>query len=74
MKAIHFQEATHVFAKNQPQYFQLPAYKKNGIVTSCYELTLWEAIKVLCGAKIWVSVMTFDKPLQPQKLSIDPPF
>jgi len=75
MKAIHFPEETCIYAENQPQYLPLPVHKTDsGVVTACYELTLWEAIKVLCGAKIWVSVLTFNKPLQPQRLTVEDPF
>jgi hypothetical protein len=74
MRAIDFKESTHIYAANQPEYLPLPAYTKNGIVTSCYELTWKERLKVLVGAKIWVSLRTFNKPLQPQRLSIEKPF
>ena len=73
MKAIDFPQSNVVYAKNQPEYLQLPVYRTidtDGIVTSCYEVTLWEAIKLLCGAKIWLSVMTMNKPLQPQCLEV----
>jgi hypothetical protein len=75
MKAIQFPEATHVFAKNQAEYLQLPAHKTpDGIVTSCYELTLKERFAILFGAKVWLSIMTFNKPLQPQRLTLERPF
>lgn len=71
MKAIEFPEANAVFAKKQPQYLDLPSYKSpDGIVTTCYELTWKERLQVLFGAKIWLSLMTFNKPLQPQRLYV----
>ncbi len=71
MKAIEFPEANSIYAKNQPEYLGLPAHKTpDGIVTSCYELTWKERLQVLFGAKIWLSLMTFNKPLQPQKLYV----
>jgi len=74
MKAIDFEGSTHIHAVNQPEYLPLPTHKKGGIVTSCYELSFKERLKILFGAKIWVSLMTFDKPLQPQRISIEKPF
>jgi len=74
MKAIHFKEENCVYAENQPQYLPIPAHKTpEGVVITCYNLTFWESVRVLCGAKIWVTCLTFNKPLQPQKLSINNP-
>lgn len=71
MKAIDFEGTNAVYAKGQDQYLELPSYRTStGIVTSCYKPTLWEAIHLLFGAKIWVSIMTFNKPLQPQQLLV----
>lgn len=71
MKAIEFPEANAIFAKNQNAYLQLPAYKApDGTVTSCYELTWKERLQVLFGAKVFLSLMTFNKPLQPQRLYV----
>lgn len=74
MKAIDFEGSTHLYAANQPEYLGLPAHKKNGIVTSCYQPTFKERLRILFGANIWVSVMIFDKPLQPQRVALDKPF
>jgi len=75
MKPIDFPEKNCVYAENQPEYLPLPVHKtEDGIVTSCWKLSFDERIKVLFGGKIWWSVMTFNKPLQPQKPSINKPF
>ena len=71
MKAVHFPEENITYAKNQPEYLPLPTYKDdNGLVTSCYKVTLWEAIKLVFGARVWVTIKTFNNPLQPQRLHI----
>lgn len=71
MKAMQFPEANSVYAKDQPEYIPLPTYKtEDGIVTSCYALTWKERLQVLFGAKIWLSLMTFNLPLQPQRLYV----
>jgi hypothetical protein len=76
MKAIEFPEVTCVFAKDQPEYLPLPVHldKENcGMVTSCYELTLKERLKILFGANVWLQIMTFNKPLQPQLITVEKP-
>jgi len=75
MKPIDFPEKTCVYAENQPEYIPLPVHKtEDGIVTSCWKLSLKERIRVLFSGKIWCGIMTFNKPLQPQKLSIEKQF
>ena len=71
MIIIDFPESNVVYGKDQPQYLPLPSHRTaDGYVTSCWEPTLWEAIKMVFGAKIWVTIMTCNKPLQPQHLEI----
>ena len=72
MKAINFKECNVNFAGNQKEYKNLPAFydSKNGIVISCYKLTFKDLMKVIFTRKIWLGVMTFNKPLQPQLMSI----
>ena len=75
MKAIPFAEQNCVYAKDQPEYLPLPVHKTiDGDVISCYKLTYWERIKVLFGFKIWITVKTFNNPLQPQRLTVYRPF
>jgi len=72
MKPIKFKHQNTVYAKNQPQYLPLPSHKtEDGIVTSCWSLTLWERFRVCFGSKIYLSQMTFNQPLQPQKPSLN---
>ena len=74
MRAIDFPESNTVFAKNQPEYLQLPAHRDNqGVVTSCYELTWKERFAILFGGKVWLQLLTFNKPLQPQRLTVEKP-
>jgi len=73
MKVIKFKECNVNFAENQEEYKTLPAFhdSKNGIVVSCYKLSLKDLIKVAFTRKIWLGIMTFNKPLQPQLMSVD---
>ena len=66
MKAIEFKEQNVVFAKDQPQYKQLPAFKDDeGTVVFCMKMTFLERLRALFTGEIWCSLMTFNKPLTP---------
>ena len=72
MKPIEFPEQTVVYAKDQPQYLPLPAMvdnNNNGMVISCWKPSFRDRLRVLFGAKLWVSLMMFGKPLTPSKFS-----
>lgn len=74
MDPTKFKQSNVVFAEDQPEYLPLPAYKdNNGLVISCWSFTLRERIKVLFTGRIWWSVLTFNRPLQPQMPSVDLP-
>ncbi len=74
MKYIKFKECNTIFAKDQSQYLQLPAHKSdNGCVTICIEITIWEYFKLLFTRRLWLSLLTFNKPLQPLKITIKKP-
>jgi hypothetical protein len=63
-----------VYAKNQPPYIPLPAYKEeDGTVTTRWRLTFKERVQVLLGGHIWVTLLTFNKPLQPITLTAECP-
>ena len=58
-----------VYAKDQPQYLPLPAYRSaGGLVITRWRLSLFERIRVLMSGSVWLSILTFGHPLQPVKL------
>lgn len=68
MKPIEFPEQNVVFAKDQPQYQPLPAFKDSGPegeVISCWKLTFKERVRILFTGKLWVSLLSFHNPLTP---------
>lgn len=77
MKPISFPEQNAVFAKNQPQYLPLPSYKfpksDEGRIAFVWKMDWRERLKVLFTGKIWHEVLTFNHPLQPQKVSVVKP-
>lgn len=77
MEPIRFAEQTVTIAEDQPQYLPFPAYRfKNdsqGRIVACWSLTWRERFAALFRGVIWQQVLTFNMPLQPQKLSTEKP-
>lgn len=74
MKPLQFKQATHVLAKDQPEYLPLPVYCDEQETISCWTLTLWERLTLLVSGKIWLRQLTFDRRLQPQLPQVTNPF
>lgn len=74
MKPIDFEESNITYAKDQPEYLPLPAHRtEDGTVTSCWKMGFREKIKVLFTGRIYLKLLTFNSPLQPQYLTVDNP-
>jgi len=79
MDPIEFPEHNTVFAKNQPQYIPVPAYRfdpradASERVIFCWQLSPEELKEVNRHGVIWHAVATFGQPLQPQQLGVLPP-
>lgn len=74
MKPIEFDEVNVTFAKDQEEYNELPAYRsKDGEVVTCFQLTPEEIAKVSETGLLWLSVLTFNRPLQPLLLTTEKP-
>lgn len=74
MKPITFDGANAVYGKDQPEYQPLPAEKRPGHfgeIVTCWGLSPEELERVKETGKIWLSVLTFNQPLQPVLLSVD---
>ncbi len=80
MKPIDFNGRNIMIAESQSQYLSLPARVEHDfdlnspLIMSCWKLNLFERIRCLFSGKIWVSVLTFSKPLQPMMLDTEIPF
>jgi hypothetical protein len=73
MKPISFPQANTTYATDQPEYLPLPAHRSAdlvGQVTSCWALTWRERLSVLLRGRVFLSVWTFNQPLQPQRMSV----
>jgi hypothetical protein len=77
MEPVEFREAMTIIAKNQPEYMALPAYEYEddpcGRTVFCWKLTWKERFRLLRTGLLWHQVLTFEKPLQPQRLQVDKP-
>ena len=72
MKPIKFEGHNVVFAEDQKEYTPLPAFKaENGTVVTCWELTNEDFERIVETRRIYLSVMTFNNPLQPAYLTTD---
>jgi len=70
MKPSKFPEQNTVYAENQDEYGNMPAFKdEDGVVVSCWKLTFRERLRVLFRGYIWLSLMSFNKPLTPSYMS-----
>jgi hypothetical protein len=68
MKPKQFPEVNVTFAKDQPEYMPLPAFKNDspqGEVITCWSLSFRERLRILFKGEVWVSMLTFNKPLTP---------
>ena len=74
MKPIEFPGCNIVYAKDQREYLPLPAQRgSEGEVISCWKLGFLERLKVLFTGKMYLSLLTFNRLLQPQKMSVQKP-
>lgn len=72
MEPIKFDGFNVIYAENQTEYLPLPCYKtKNGTLTICWKLSFKERIKILFTGKVWQRIKTFNKPVQPQLMSVN---
>jgi hypothetical protein len=77
MSPIEFKQMNATLAKDQPQYQPLPVYRADepeGRIISCWKFSIKERLRILFGANLWWSQMTFGKPLQPQLPQLESPF
>lgn len=74
MKAIEFKHQNIVFAKDQPEYQPLPALRLDtpeGEVISCWKLSFKERLKIVFTGCVWLSLLSFNKPLTPSYMSVN---
>jgi len=74
---VEFPEQNVIYAKNQPEYRPLPAYRfradVEGRIIFCWRLSWRDRLRVLFAGVFWHQVATFNEPLQPQLLLVRKP-
>lgn len=74
MEPVNFDGANVVYGAEQPEYQPLPALlKENGEVWTCWKLSSDDLKRIQETGVIWLSMLTFNQPLQPVLLSVDKP-
>lgn len=77
MEPIKFDDCNVVYGKDQSEYKPLPAERRGkpeyGEIVTCWELSSQERQIVAKEGKIWLSMLTFNRPLQPVLLSVVKP-
>ncbi len=74
MTPERFPEMTGTLAEDQPEYLPLPVCVYGERTISCWHLSLWERVKLLFTGRLWLLVLNFRQPLQPQLPLVDYPF
>jgi hypothetical protein len=74
MQPIKFEGHNIVIAEDQKEYLPLPAHADTeGVVTTCWQLSLKERIRMFFSGRLFLTVITFNTPLQPQLPSVHNP-
>jgi hypothetical protein len=58
-----------IFAKDQPEYLQLPALTNGHQVETQWKFSLRDRLRILFSGRVWLTFLTFGKPLQPSRLA-----
>lgn len=62
-----------VYGRNQPQYHALPSLRlPDGRMLTRWKLSFLERLKVLFTGNVYLHVMTFNRKLQPVKVTAEP--
>lgn len=73
MNPIPFPGHNAVYAKDQPEYLPLPAYRNETETVSCWRLTWRERLTVLFTGTLWLRQLNFGHALQPLAPQVERP-
>lgn len=71
-KVTNTQEINVKIAENQKQYSTLPANYASGLTAFAFELSEEDIEKILKHKRIYISLLTFGKPMNPINIAVDP--
>lgn len=69
MKPITFNGSNSIFGHDQPEYLPLPAQRFDGGIKTCWKASFKEWLRFVFTGKIYVETLTFNKPVQPLKVT-----
>lgn len=62
------------YAKDQPEYIPLPVRRDvHGAVVTCWKLSSIERVRMLLQGRFYLTILTFNSPLQPIRIEMDKP-
>lgn len=66
-RPVPFDQANATFGASQPEYLPMPAHvSQEGEITSCWELDPDELAEVQRTGRVYVTLLAFGRPPQPQ--------
>lgn len=68
-----YEDSEVIYAEHQPQYNPLPALPVGDYIITRWKLSLRERIRALFIGDLYLTVKTFNNPLQPIKMSLIKP-
>ena len=72
MKAIEFKEQNGALSRKDSPLRPIPIFKdpsEKAQVVSCWKLSFKERMRLLLLGKLWVSIITYNNPVQPSLFS-----
>lgn len=76
MEPVKFKEVNLTFAEDQPEYLPLPVWKNpdtGNEVVSCWKASVRERFKILFSGRIYLTLLSFNKPLTPNRIFAENP-
>ena len=70
MEPVTFEGSNTICGADQPEYLPLPCKRVDNGLMSCWKMSFKERIKVLFTGKVYSTLLTFGKAIQPQKLEV----
>jgi len=74
MKAVEFEYQSDIIEKDSEVYLPLPLLRfdndPHGTIITCWEMSEEERDEFLKTGRLYVSLLTFNKPISPMSLSV----
>ena len=75
MNPIEFKQQTGIAAEHQDEYRNLPMYRNETNIISCWKMTWKERVKVFFTGVVWLNLLQHQsQPITPSLLQVENPF